>query len=254
MSKPRKKIVAARMSLLTRIRKNKIKHTGDSKNNKAVRWFVLLSGWIASLFLGLLDLPEKLVSFSKNSSEAVDVAYAVVFDYKTYQGNFSSDPDAWVGRNLIDDELPDKDYGDIQISISYIKNGEFQGEIYSKAFERNPEVQWTRIFLSGRFGALGGLYLDAWDIKNNQQSIVSRYKLEVENKKLGTLLLKSIDGEEGQVTLWPTNREMVDGDFSQIYKKIFSEFAEEKAKSRRPISELRSIDERLNRKSIDSGN
>lgn len=61
---------------------------------KLWQWTLLASGWVVSLFLGLLDLPEKIVSFAESGPKAKEYAAGWFWNYQTFTGRFSSDPAA----------------------------------------------------------------------------------------------------------------------------------------------------------------
>src|SRR3546814_73149 len=108
-------------------------------------WAFGVSGWIASLLLGILELPAKIVSFASNAPGAREVTGNFLYDYKLYEGRFSSDPGAWTESNLISDGTPQGDTGDIQLSIEYIGNGRYRGEIHSAHMAKNFFAPWSRV-------------------------------------------------------------------------------------------------------------
>src|SRR3546814_10581601 len=65
------------------------------------RWLFFASGWVAAVFVGVLELPAKIVSFSENYAPAKETTLNAAIDYQKYVGRFSSDPNSWVGRNLV---------------------------------------------------------------------------------------------------------------------------------------------------------
>src|SRR3546814_9179315 len=67
------------------------------------RWLFFASGWVAAVFVGVLELPAKIVSFSENYAPAKATTLNAAIDYQKYVGRFSSDPNSWVGLNLVRD-------------------------------------------------------------------------------------------------------------------------------------------------------
>src|SRR3546814_9990922 len=70
--------------------------------------------WVAAVFVGVLGVPAKIVSFSENYAPAKETTLNAAIDYQKYVGRFSSDPNSWVGRNLVSDGTHPSDEGDVQ--------------------------------------------------------------------------------------------------------------------------------------------
>lgn len=194
----------------------------------------LLSGWLVSLFLGLLELPSKIVSFTSNAPKATEAVSSWALNYKMFVGRFSSDPSSWKELNLIGTEEKQKDVGEIQLDIGYDGSGRFSGEIVSKSMESGP-FPWSRIMIDGKVNALGAFSGNVWDIVSNQRAVYSSFKLEVEDSQKGTLrLLPARNGDgvfSGPIVLWPTDFEMADGAsgkrFDEMLKKSWERYKEQ---------------------------
>lgn len=177
-------------------------------------WLFWASGWIASVFLGLLDLPEKIVSFAKNAPEAREVTGNMIFDYRQYEGSFSSDAEAWTERNLLSDGTPQVDSGQVQLALEYEGNGAYHGEINSIYMAEHSLAPWSRIMVKGEINAFGTFEGTVWDIVSNQRSTYGEFTLKVEDPEVGTLRLTPTRGRgifPGELILWPTDFVMGDG-------------------------------------------
>ena len=189
----------------------------------------LLSGWLVSLFLGLLELPAKIVSFTSNAPKATEAVSSWALNYKLFVGRFSSDIASWKERNLIGSDELQKDVGDIQLDIGYDGSGRFSGEIVSKTMERGF-FPWSRVMIDGKVNASGAFSGEVWDIVNNQRAVYTSFKLEVEDSQKGTLRLLPARKDDGvfskPVILWPTDFEMADGARGRRFEEILKQSRE----------------------------
>jgi hypothetical protein len=195
----------------------------------------LLSGWMVSLFLGLLDLPAKIVSFTSNAPKASEAISSWAWNYKSFEGRFSSDQSAWKERNLIGSEEPQSDAGEIQLDIGYDGSGRFSGEIVSSRMEQGV-FPWSRVMVDGKVGVTGEFTGEVWDIVGNQRAVYSSFKLQIEDARLGSLRLiplRKDDGVfEGEVVLWPTDFQMAGGNRGKGYQKLLDQSWERFKKER----------------------
>ncbi len=129
-----------------------------------VHWLFLASGWLAAGIVGLLELPAKIVSFASNYPAAKETMFNAAFDYQRYVGRFSSDPNSWVDRNLVDDGSHPPDEGDIQLAIEYLGNGAYRGEIHSSYMAKYAFAPWSRVMVDGEIGIAGTFNAVVWDI------------------------------------------------------------------------------------------
>lgn len=190
-------------------------------------WLGLTSGWIVSAFLGILALPEKIVSFSSHFPEAKESTFNALRDYRRYAGRFSSDPEAWKELNLIQGEDPIIDNGEIQLSLDYEGDGHYIGELHSSFMAAHHLAPWSRVMLDGRLKATGDFQGEVWDIVRNQRVPYARFQLRIEDKQKGTLRLIPQSPNDnvfpGEVVLWPTDFAMTDGMRGERFQKILSE-------------------------------
>lgn len=186
----------------------------------------LSSGWIASLALGLLDLPEKIVSFAKNAPEARETASDMLWDYQRYTGRFTSDPKAWKPLNLMSDGTEPTDNGQIQLAIEYGGNGRYYGEIHSAYMAEHSFAPWSRVMIDGEIGPTGTFRGEVWDIVNNQRAPYARFHLAVDDPKKGTLRLTPLESDDGvfpgEVVLWPTDFSMADGHQGKRFQELLT--------------------------------
>lgn len=205
-------------------------------------WLGLASGWIVSALLGLLALPEKIVSFSSHLPAARETTLNALRDYQRYSGRFSSDPEAWRELNLIQGDDPTKDSGEIQLSIEYQGGGRYVGEIHSSYMAIHSLVPWSLVMIDGRLGATGDFRGEVWDIVRNQRAVYARFQLRVEDKEKGTLRLIPENPEDGvfpgEVVLWPTDFAMADGmrgvKFQEMLAEGYKKFQAERQGSKLP--------------------
>lgn len=126
------------------------------------RWLFFASGWVVAAFVGVLELPAKIVSFSENYAPAKETTLNAAIDYQKYVGRFSSDPDAWVGRNLVSEDALPPDVGDIQFDIEYIGHGEYRGEVRSAYLAKSSIAPWSRVMIDGKVGLTGTFQGVVW--------------------------------------------------------------------------------------------
>ncbi|WP_433925719.1 hypothetical protein [Stenotrophomonas nematodicola] len=200
---------------------------GEPTWKKWAYWLGLASGWIVSALLGLLALPEKIVSFSSHLPAARETTLNALRDYPRYVGRFSSDPEAWKELNLLHGEEPMEDGGEIQLSIEYEGDGRYVGEIHSSYMATHFIAPWSLVMLDGRLGATGDFRGEVWDIVRNQRAVYARFQLRVEDKQKGTLRLipeNSDDGVfPGEVVLWPTDFAMSEGVRGTKFQEMLAE-------------------------------
>lgn len=180
-----------------------------------VHWLFLASGWLAAGIVGLLELPAKIVSFASNYPAAKETMFNAAFDYQRYVGRFSSDPNSWVDRNLVDDGSHPPDEGDIQLAIEYLGNGAYRGEIYSSYMAKYAFAPWSRVMVDGEIGIAGTFNAVVWDIVDGSRVPYALFRLSPEDKSAGSLRLIPISTNDifsGEVVLWPTNFEMSSGE------------------------------------------
>lgn len=191
------------------------------------------SGWIASIFLGVLDLPEKIVSFSSNAPAAAERTKDWMWNYKQYEGRFSSDPQAWTEKNIIGAEgEADSDEGEIQLSIIYEGTGRYAGEIHSKFMAEKYFAPWSRVMLAGEVAVGRGFSGEVWDVVNNEKAVYTRFRLIVEDPKKGTLRLIPLSANDGvfpgEVVLWPTRKDMSEGmrgkQFEEVLRNVTKKY------------------------------
>lgn len=190
-------------------------------------WAFWFSGWIVSVFLGLLDLPAKVVSFATNAPEAREVTGNFLWDYERFEGRFSSDPSAWTERNLVtEDGRQALDGGDVQLAIEYMGGGQYRGEIHSVPMANHFFAPWSRVMLDGELNAIGNFRGEVWDIVGNQRAPYTRFTLAVDNVDRGTLRLTPWRDDgifPGEITLWPTDYEMSGGIPGKVFQNALRE-------------------------------
>jgi len=178
-------------------------------------WLFFGSGWLVSLLLGLLDLPEKIVSFGENGPKAREYATDWVWNYRAYSGRFSSDASAWTEKNLVESDTPDVDTGEIQLDIAYRGAGLYEGEIHSAILADKFFAPWSRVSISGSVGVSGAFTGEVWDIVSNERRAYAGFQLSIDDPTKGTLRLTPASEDDGiflgELVLWPTRREMSGG-------------------------------------------
>ena len=202
---------------------------GGQKNQRWVgwgQWLLLASGWVVALFVGVLELPAKIVSFSENFAPAKETTLNAAIDYKKYDGRFSSDPNAWIGRNLIGDGTHPPDEGDIQIDIEYLGLGKYRGEIRSAYMAKHALAPWSRVMIDGEVGLTGDFRGVVWDIINGGRVPYASFRLSPGDEPNGSLRLTPTSADDifpGEVVLWPTDFEMSGGESGQRFRELLRE-------------------------------
>jgi len=185
------------------------------------------SGWVASLFLGILDVPAKIVSFAANAPEAREVTENFIWDYQRFEGRFSSDPEAWTERNLVtEDGRQPLDLGEVQLAIEYIGNGRYRGEVNSAHMVKHTFAPWSRLMIDGELNALGNFRGEVWDIVRNQRTPYTRFTLTVDDAAKGLLTLTPWRDDgffPGEVAMWRTDFEMADGVAGEAFQNTLRE-------------------------------
>lgn len=190
------------------------------------RWLFFASGWVAAVFVGVLELPAKIVSFSENFAPAKETTFNAAIDYQKYVGRFSSDPNSWVGRNLVSDGTHPRDDGDIQLEIEYLGHGEYRGEIRSAYMAKHALAPWSRVMIDGKVGLTGTFQGVVWDIVNGSRASYALFRLSPEDKSNGSLRLTPTSASNifpGEVVLWPTDFEMSGGERGQRFDDLLHE-------------------------------
>ncbi|WP_417474273.1 hypothetical protein [Luteimonas mephitis] len=190
------------------------------------RWLFFASGWVAAMFIGVLELPAKIVSFSENYAPAKETTLNAAVDYQKYVGRFSSDPNSWVGRNLVSDGTHSLDEGGIQLDIEYLGHGEYRGEIRSAYMAKHALAPWSMVMIDGKVGLAGTFQGVVWDIVNGSRASYALFQLSSEDKSNGSLRLTPTSANNifpGEVVLWPTDFEMSGGERGQRFDDLLHE-------------------------------
>lgn len=199
------------------------------------RWLFFSSGWLAAVFVSVLELPEKIVTFSEKYSPAKEAILNAAIDYKMYAGRFSSDPNAWVGRNLIGEGTVILDTGEIQIDITYLGDGKYMGEIRSAYMAKHSPYPWSRVSVDGKVGLTGEFQGVIWDIVDNTRANYESFRLTLADKSNGSLRLTPDSASKifpGEIVLWPTNFEMSGGERGQLFDDMIRKITSEVFKDR----------------------
>lgn len=164
-----------------------------------------------SLALVALVLPSKIVSFSENFGAAKNHLYDWLYDRPKYQGRWTSDEAAWVGKNLIGTDEPIPDTGDVQFYLEQGPDGSFFGEVHTRWLAESP-YPWSRLMVDGTVG-FRGLKGQVWDIIGNERRVLTTFRLQLTGEDTETLRLIPRDGRifPGSLILWRTNYEMDPG-------------------------------------------
>jgi len=189
---------------------------------------VFSSGWLAAVFISVLELPDKIVSFSEKYFPAKEAMLNAAIDYQKYAGRFSSDPSAWVGRNLVGDGTHPSDEGDIQLEIRYLGDGKYSGEIHSAYMAKHALVPWSRVWVDGEVGLTGDFQGVVWDVVNNTRANYGLFRLSPADKSHGSLRLTPASASNifpGEVVLWRTDFEMSKGERGQLFDDLLRKAA-----------------------------
>lgn len=214
--------------------------TGTPANQKKQRWLIwsrwlfFASGWVAAAFVGVLELPAKIVSFSENYAPAKETALNAAIGYQKYAGRFSSDPSAWVGRNLVSDGTHPPDEADIQLDIKYLGHGAYHGEIRSAYMAKNALAPWSRVMIDGKVGLTGTFQGVVWDIVNGERASYASFRLSPEDESNGSLRLTPTSENDifsDEVVLWPTDFEMSGGERGQRFDDLLHEVIAQPSKN-----------------------
>lgn len=201
------------------------------------RWLVFASGWVAALFVGVLELPTKIVSFSENYVPAKETTLNAAIGYQRYVGRFSSDPNAWLGRNLVSDGTHPPDEGDIQLDIEYLGHGEYRGEIRSAYMAKHSLAPWSRVMIDGKVGLTGTFQGVVWDVVHGGRAPYASFQLSSEGGANGSLRLTPTTKNDifpGEVTLWPTDFEMSGGEQGQRFVDLLHDAITRPSKNEKP--------------------
>lgn len=190
------------------------------------RWLFFGSGWIATAFTGVLELPAKIASFAENYAPAKETTFNAAIGYQKYVGRFSSDPNSWMGRNIVSDSARPPDEGDIQFDIEYLGHGGYRGEIRSAYMAEHALAPWSRVMVDGKVGITGTFQGVVWDIVNGSRASYASFRLSPEDASIGTLRLTPESENDifpGEVVLWPTDFEMSGGERGQRFDTLLHE-------------------------------
>ncbi|PDT73702.1 hypothetical protein CO675_29315 [Bradyrhizobium sp. C9] len=154
---------------------------------KAGKIFLLVSGWIATLFVGVLDLPQKIHSFFEafpNAKEDV----ATWWNLNTeFTGSWTNEGDITSTGDVMPVALRMRVYG-----------GRVDGEIWSNGLSDaiHPVILLGGDLRQGRLDAY------AFDFIGGKEVVYATFKIE---KKGDNLFLKTL---EQPVQLFPTEAEL----------------------------------------------
>ncbi|RRU06415.1 hypothetical protein EGJ34_17190 [Stenotrophomonas sp. 278] len=187
---------------------------------------ILVSGWVAAAIVGVLELPAKIVSFSENYAPAKETTLNAAIGYQKYVGRFSSDPNAWKGRNIVSDGTRVPDVGEVQLDIEYLGHGEYQGEIRSEYMAKHALAPWSRVMMDGKVGLTGAFQGVVWDTVNGSRVSYASFRLSPEDASSGSLRLSATSENDvfsGEVVLWPTDFEMSGGERGRRFDALLDE-------------------------------
>lgn len=194
----------------------------------AGKLLIMVSGWICSVLLGILDLPAKIVSFAANKDAALEHTGTLLWGYERYEGRWTSDESAWVGKHLIvsGDTVPD--HGDVQLIINHQGNGVFSGEIVTRSLAENF-APWSRVNIDGTVG-FGGFRGEVWDVVHGERQVYTRFRLKPYDGNADALrLITDQRGAllfPGDLTLWRTDAEMNPGQQGARFNETFHRWME----------------------------
>jgi len=196
------------------------------------------------LFLGILSLPEKIVSFATNAPQAFEVTSDALWGYERFAGQFSSDPRSWTENNLLSDDSAQADTGDIQLALEYVGDGRYVGEIHSTHMAVHTFAQWSRVTVNGEMNVFGKVDAVMWDFVGGGRRSLASFSLSIEDPVTGTLRLTPNEGRafQGDVILWPTTFTMTGGvrgkKFEEALRETIQRNRDPNGPMRQPIGRL----------------
>jgi hypothetical protein len=116
----------------------------DEKKSK-LGWsaiLVTISGWTVALFLGVLELPAKINSFSTQLPKSIEIVSDWLYLDKSFSGNWTSE-----GNIDADSELTNSEGAPVSMQVR-VYNGEVTGEIVSEGLK--DHYIYSRIFIRGK--------------------------------------------------------------------------------------------------------
>ena len=128
---------------------------------------------------------------------------------------------------MVGSEETPKDLGAVQLDLTYVDEGRYEGEIYSRHLSEDSPFPWSRIMVDGHVTASGSFEGTIWDIVQNQRVDYSSFNLEVLDPKTGILRLRpDIEGDPilpREIRLWRTDYEMADGEPGRRFTQMIRE-------------------------------
>ncbi|MDE1714923.1 hypothetical protein PWG14_20760 (plasmid) [Chromobacterium amazonense] len=189
----------------------------------------LVSGWICSLFLGLLKLPSEIDNFQKKLPDSKLAIEKMVGDIQLIDGDFSSNLAEWKEKNMLADNYGEESQSPLFISIKRAKNSKFYGEIFSKEIETDSTLPFSRIMIKGKSDLFGRVQIEAYDIIGNEAKTVATFLLSVDDPVKETLRLKVIDDPLGilknEIILWPTYSKIPEGNLTKFISRAIDKDA-----------------------------
>lgn len=172
-----------------------------------------MSGWLAALMLGFLELPAKINSFFSEKDVAL-INLSFRFDKKTYIGRWTNDESLRPFTNMISEGALLGDHGSLQLILSESEGGKIEGEIVCATL-----FPFTRVFVSGQVAITGGFDGLIWDIVENKRKVLAYFRLEPDDSDMlrftsDPTFARIIPSES---MLWRTSEKMSDGDFRPEY-------------------------------------
>lgn len=147
----------------------------NRKGVSAVTILVAASGWIVSLFLGVLELPTKVNSFFEDGPKAKQNVVNWLLLDETFTGIWTSDLEGWVDATEDERRASLAAGGPVTLRVR-VYNGSAEGEIRTEGLA-NTYV-YPVVLLEGEKRD-GGIDLVAYDYVGGKKTALAQLRLDL---------------------------------------------------------------------------
>lgn len=180
---------------------------------------IAASGWIVSLFLGVLELPVKINSFVEEAPKAKRSVVDWALLDQEYTGQWTSSVEGWVDATEEERALSTADNGPVRMRLR-VYNGLVEGEIESEGLKEG--YIFNNLLLEGKKTS-EGLDIWAYDYVGGQKRGFSEFLLKLTDEEPLPMSFEVVQGGMGlpaRAKLYRTSSDISE----PIYRETNMEF------------------------------
>ncbi|MCS4242723.1 hypothetical protein M2418_002249 [Rhizobium sp. BIGb0125] len=201
---------------------------------------VAASGWIVSLFIGVLELPSKINSFMLEAPKAKqDVVDWLNFD-QDYTGHWTSSVEDWVDATEEERALSTVADGPMRMRLR-VYGGRVEGEIETEGLKES--YIFNNLLLEGSETS-EGLTVWAYDYVDGKKRGFAEFRLKLLDEERLPLAMEVVQGGMGlpaQARLYRTSTDISEPIYRQPNMELLKRVIE-RGKLNRPYNEDQKVD------------